>query len=316
MHDIHTQQEIESGKLFNLALFLIISLSIFLLISLYVSRGIRIYHDKQTIANKPSVFTNVSLEAKAAIVYDIQNKKVLFEKDAYTPLPLASITKVMTVVTAQELLPKGTVVTIHKEFLKEEGDSGFRVDEKWDLRDLIDFSLISSSNDGAAAIAAAAGAAIKNAPVIDQTTFIAEMNRKAKNIGMEHASFYNVTGLDMEEGNNGGYASARDIATLFEYTLRTYPEIFEATRLQDFSTHSLNAIYHKASNTNPDISITPNILGSKTGFTDIAGGNLAIVFDAGINRPIVVVVLGSSAEGRFSDVQTLISKSLKEINQD
>jgi D-alanyl-D-alanine carboxypeptidase len=45
---------------------------------------------------------------------------------------------------------------------------------------------------------------------------------------------------------------------------------------------------------------------SKTGYTDLAGGNLAVVFDAGIGHPVAVVVLGSTKEERFTDVQRLV----------
>ena len=50
----------------------------------------------------------------------------------------------------------------------------------------------------------------------------------------------------------------------------------------------------------------PGLLGGKTGYTNLAGGNLAVIYDAGLNHPIVVVVLGSTLEGRFGDVETLV----------
>jgi D-alanyl-D-alanine carboxypeptidase len=49
---------------------------------------------------------------------------------------------------------------------------------------------------------------------------------------------------------------------------------------------------------------------SKTGFTDLAGGNLAIVFDAGVNHPVAVVVLGSTEDSRFTDVSELVGATL------
>ena len=60
-----------------------------------------------------------------------------------------------------------------------------------------------------------------------------------------------------------------------------------------------------ATNTNDYISI-PGLIGSKTGFTDLAGGNLAVIYDAGLNHLIAVVVLNSSRQGRFSDVEALV----------
>ena len=54
----------------------------------------------------------------------------------------------------------------------------------------------------------------------------------------------------------------------------------------------------------------PGLLRSKTGFTDLAGGNLAVIFDAGMNHPVAIVVLGSTQSGRFTDVKTLMAATL------
>ena len=72
--------------------------------------------------------------------------------------------------------------------------------------------------------------------------------------------------------------------------------------------------YHEAFNTNELVGDIPNLLGSKTGFTDLAGGNLTIAFDAGFDRPIIITVLGSTREGRFDDVATLIAASQATFN--
>jgi D-alanyl-D-alanine carboxypeptidase len=58
----------------------------------------------------------------------------------------------------------------------------------------------------------------------------------------------------------------------------------------------------------------PSLIASKTGFTDLAGGNLAVIFDAGFEYPIIVVVLGSSQTGRFTDVEKLVNLSLRKIS--
>ena len=68
---------------------------------------------------------------------------------------------------------------------------------------------------------------------------------------------------------------------------------------------------HTLENTNQTIDAIPSPLLSKTGFTDLAGGNLVVVFDAGINHPVAVVVLGSTKDERFSDVQALVQETLR-----
>ena len=68
-------------------------------------------------------------------------------------------------------------------------------------------------------------------------------------------------------------------------------------------------------NTNLVASEIPGLLGSKTGLTDLAGGNLVFAFDPELGRPIVITILGSTEEGRFQDVRKLISATLEYINQ-
>jgi D-alanyl-D-alanine carboxypeptidase len=58
------------------------------------------------------------------------------------------------------------------------------------------------------------------------------------------------------------------------------------------------------------VNTIPGLLLSKTGYTDLAGGNLALVFDSGIGHPIAVVVLGSSQKARFTDGTTLVAATL------
>ena len=184
MYDFHEDIfTLENRKLLNLALLLLLALSLFILVSLFISRG-TLTHEQGVLVEAPKVdvYKDTSIIARSAIVYDVKNKKILYAKNAQEIYPLASITKVLTAVTAVELLPKETVVTIKKEFLVEEGDSGLRVNEKWNLTDLIDYSLMVSSNDGVVAIASAAGAfqSNQNPTNLTRKDFIVAMNAEAK----------------------------------------------------------------------------------------------------------------------------------------
>src|ERR1035437_1953515 len=311
------QNALDNKKLINLALLLILALSSFILVSLSIEQG-RIAHDTNNLAQvKSSPFDNTNVLAKGAIVYDIGAKKILYSKNPDEVLALASITKILTAVTAVEIMPKDTVVTINKQFLSENGDSCLYRDEKLKLSDLISFSLIVSSNDGASAIAGAAGAFLdnQNPSSISLNDFINVMNTKAKAIGMNSSQFYNVNGLDLSSTQSGAYSTARDVATLLAYSLQKHPEITDATRYDALSFKSESNKLHTAVNTNTDIKMIPGLLASKTGYTDIAGGNLGVVFDPGIGRPIAVVVLGSTYDGRFTDVNTLVQKTEEYVAQ-
>ena len=317
LYNSDSRSSIENKKLINLALLLLLALGLVWIVSLYMSQGRR-SNDEGVLVKKESVqpFERVSLIARSAIVLDVNKNKILFAKNPDDVLPLASLTKVLTAVTAVELLPKNTTVTIRKEFLDTEGDSGLRSDEQWKLSDLIDYSLMVSSNDGAHAIAAVAGAfQMKEEPSqITKDNFIRKMNDLARTIGMKSSHFSNESGLDLSKSESGGYGSARDITTLFSYTFKNHPEILAATKYLNLSFTSLSNIRHNAENTDIALSSIPAVLGSKTGYTELAGGNLAITFDPSIGEPVTIVVLGSTIDGRFSDVQTLVKMTMEYIN--
>ena len=251
-------------------------------------------------------FDNLSLQAKSVYVFDLLKNKVLYEKNSLAQLPLASITKLMTALTAVELFPKDTRITIRKEFLEEEGDTGLLSEESWKLKDLLDFSLIVSSNDGARSVASVVGAFnIKSEDYdLGRKDFIHKMNVKAQELGLEQTYFINETGLD--EGNvSGGYGSAVDIAKLLGYIIINKPNLLEATKYETAQISSLNKT-HSIKNTNDVLNNIPGLIVSKTGYTDFAGGNLVVVFDASMGRPMIVVVLGSSENGRFRDIEELV----------
>src|SRR3989344_4377147 len=104
-----------------------------------------------------SAFENLALEAKAVSVYDATFGRTLYAREQDTVLPLASLTKIMTAITALSLVPETTLIPLESVFLSPEGDSGLKTGDKWVLRDLLQFTLIESSNDGAFAIGSAIG---------------------------------------------------------------------------------------------------------------------------------------------------------------
>ncbi|MES2214373.1 MAG: hypothetical protein V4465_03250, partial [Patescibacteria group bacterium] len=98
--------------------------------------------------------------------------------------------------------------------------------------------------------------------------------------------------------------------------LRTHPELLDATRNEIVRTTSLDNQIHTAHNTDTIVANIPGIKASKTGFTDLAGGNLVVAFDPELGRPIIISVLGSTAEERFSDVQRLVDATFKTLSEE
>lgn len=249
----------------------------------------------------PHAFNGLALSAHAAYVFDVTNKKPLYAYNAEAQVPLASLTKVMTALIAADTLRDEYPVVIGADSIASEGDSGFRVGEQWRLNDLIRFTLIESSNDGASALAAATTARAGS-------DTIARMNAQAKRIGLSQTYFLTPTGLDVNHSEYpGAVGSAEDFAHLFAYALRHIPDLLESTAVEQATFISLDGITHRAHNTNRSIANLPWSIASKTGTTELAGANLAVVFEAGPMRPFVVVVLGATPEKREQDVTALIN---------
>jgi D-alanyl-D-alanine carboxypeptidase len=257
-------------------------------------------------------FDNTSLVAKSAFVWDVRDQKVLFNKNADAKLPLASVTKLMTALIAYELLDPNAKISISKDSIKTEGDSGFSEGEEFTVQDLTDLTLISSSNDGAVALSREAAHTASNRN--PEEVFVTAMNLKAKELGLTHTHFENATGLDLNQTEAGAYGSARDVALLMEYIVTNESNALALTNV-DLTTISNEAgDYHTVKNTNEVVDDIDGLIASKTGYTQLAGGNLAVAFNAGLNRPIIVVVLGSSQIARFSDTVTLVEKARQFIS--
>lgn len=247
--------------------------------------------------------SNVYLEAKAIYIFDLKNEKDVFNRNSETVLPLASLAKLMTAVITKEVLNNEDIVLISEKALAQDGKSGFYLNERWRVKDLIDIMLVSSSNDAAEALTEAIDEKMAGAEIQKDT--IKLMNEKAVKLGIKNTVYFNSTGLDMD-GKIGAYGSAKDVFLLIYYILKNYPEILQKTNEYSFTAYSTNGIPRIFHNTNLSLDQFSQIIYGKTGFTDIAGGNLAVIFDLGFNRPIVLTILGSSFDGRFKDAFKII----------
>jgi len=303
----------------EISFFVILSIALAFLFIVSLTLGLNVERKDNSVPSQVtrSVFPIVNIGAKAAYVYDIHTKTVLFAKNENTRLPLASLTKVMSALVAQDLSPLYGIVVVSSEALTAEGDSGLIQNEKWSLKDILDFSLLTSSNDGMRAVALSLGAlsSAKASPEEIINDFVGEMNRKASELGLKNTYFWNETGLDESDLKGGAYGTARDISTLLEYALINYPEMFAATRESVGAFQSLDNHRHLAKNTNGLAAEIPGLLASKTGYTNTAGGNLVIAFDPELGRPIIVSILGSSEQGRFEDVHALVKAVMQYISE-
>lgn len=252
-----------------------------------------------------------TVTARAAYAEDLSNKDVLVDKNASAQLPLASLTKVMTALTAWDTLKPDDIVAVNAAALAPEGDSGLTAGERWSVADLTAYTLITSSNDGAHALALAASATRAEIP----EAFITAMNTKAGNLGLESTYFLNDTGLDLSTTTAGAYGSARDMAHLIAYAAEVHPAIIEASGGGARVIVSDSGLVHSALPTSALSGTVPGEVALKTGTTDLAGGNLVTVIEVIPGHPVAIAVLGADESTRADDVLALATFAKREIKR-
>lgn len=258
-------------------------------------------HKEQSREDEREIIIHTDdVRARAAIAIDATTGDVLFERDADHVLPLASLTKVMATLVVLDSIPKDETITISDAAVKEEGDNGLKAGYAFHRDDLLAFMLVESSNDAAHAFREVYEGR-------EGRSFIDAMNEKAIALDMPTLHFRTEHGLDTEEGS-GGEGSARDVAALLLYVWEHASDIFSETGEQLLAVPATlgdETIVLTAENTNKAILAIPGRVLSKTGMTDLAGGNLGMVVEKGPLHPIIIVVLGSTEYGRFDDVETI-----------
>ncbi len=198
--------------------------------------------------------------ASAWIVYDELTDTVLAERNADTPSPMASITKIMTVVVALENGNLDDPVLISEDAAAAGGQEiGLVAGETVSLGALVRAALIRSGNDAAAAIAEHIGGSIDG--------FVRMMNERATELGMDNTHFVNPHGLDA----TGHYSSPRDMLIVGRHgmSMPAFVEIARA-RMMVFP-DSPNGVQRSASNTNRILNTYEGSIGVKTGETPRAG---------------------------------------------
>jgi D-alanyl-D-alanine carboxypeptidase (penicillin-binding protein 5/6) len=237
------------------------------------------------------------ISAKAAIVIDLnseqQRNNILYQKNPNQKLPIASLTKVMTAIVAIEKLNMEEVIKISKDSIFADGNNGgLIIEEELTLRGLLYIMLVESSNDAAMAIANDNGK-------IQYMGFIALMNEKAKELGLNNTYFADSSGLSEEN-----QSTAMETANLVKYALNL-PLLSEILKTQKTIINSFdNKFIHNLINTNKLLGKIPIILGGKTGFTTEAGGCM-LTFSNINNNYLITVVLGS--KNREDDTERLIN---------
>ncbi|MBM3272438.1 D-alanyl-D-alanine carboxypeptidase [Candidatus Kaiserbacteria bacterium] len=262
----------------------------------------------EIIPPPPTAFDEVEISARSAYVMDISSGGVMYSKEPDLQWPLASLTKVPLALAVAEVLAPDDVIIIPYDTNPIGSPKRLAKNSRWRAQDIIDLTLAASSNEGAAILAAAADERLRErypqAPHGEAAVW--RMNHITRQLKLPHSYFLNPTGLDESTTQSGSYGTARDMAYLFAYAASSSPDTFLATTRKSVTISSLDDETASAQNTDEALDAIPGIILGKTGYTELAGGNLAIVFRTATGHHIVAVVLGSTQQGRFADMKTLV----------
>ena len=247
---------------------------------------------------------SVTVTAPSVLLMEASTGKVLYEKDADTRKPPASVTKVMTILLIYDALSAGKIhkedVVTTSEYAASMGGSQVFLEagEEQTVDTLLKCIVVSSANDACVAMAEYISGT--------EEAFVQQMNERARGLGMENTVFKNCNGLDTD----GHVTTARDIALMSRELITKYPDVYEYTKIW------MDTIVHKTkkgeeefglSNTNKLIRQYAYATGLKTGSTGEAKFCLSATAQKDGIDLIAVIMAAPDVKTRFADAQTLLN---------
>ena len=235
---------------------------------------------------------------RAAVLIDLSSGTVLYEKEPDTPMPIASITKVMTLLLTFEAIEAGKVslqdtVPVSDHAYNMGGSQiWLEPGETFTLDEMVKAICVSSANDAAVAVAEFIGGS--------EPAFAELMNQKAAELGMTNTAFKNACGLD----EAGHLSTARDVAIMSREMLLNHPRITDYTTIW---MDTLRGGQTQLLNTNKLLKRYQGVTGFKTGTTSGAG----VCISASASRDgldLLAVVLGAASPPPFWTTASRILK--------
>ncbi|MCI5574159.1 MAG: D-alanyl-D-alanine carboxypeptidase [Clostridiales bacterium] len=238
------------------------------------------------------------LDCVSAILMEAQTGRVLYEKNADEPLPPASVTKIMTLLLVMEAIERGvfTLDTVLATSTRASQMGGSQIylkeGEQMRVEDLIKSVVIASANDAAVVLAEAVAGS--------EEAFVAEMNKRATELGMKTAHFENTNGLDDTVTNH--VLSARDIAIMSR-------ELIKYEKILEFSSTWMDSVRDGAfglTNTNRLIRFYRGATGLKTGSTSKAKFCMSATAERDGMSLIAVIMAAPTRDARNSSAAALL----------
>jgi len=243
---------------------------------------------------------SLTLDSSSAILIDQQSGKVLFEKNSHDKLPMASMTKVMSMLIIMENIENGNLKYEDKVIISKNasGMGGSQVflqeGEEYKVKDLLKCIAVSSANDAVVAMAEKISGSVD--------AFVKLMNKKAKELGLENTNFANPHGLD----NENHYSTASDMAIMSRELLK-HEDILKFTSIYEDYLTKPDGSQVWLVNTNRLVRFYEGVDGLKTGYTTEAGYCLTATAKKNNLRLISVVMRSTSSDARSKDTATLLT---------
>lgn len=246
------------------------------------------------------------LYARSAVLMDANNGRILFEKNGTEQLPMASTTKIMTLlITLENANPENTVTISSYASSMPEVKLHIREGEQYRLKDLCYSLMLESHNDSAVAIAEHVGGSVE--------AFAAMMNQKARDLGCYHTYFITPNGLDASDKSGVHSTTAEDLARIMRACMER-EDFLAITREPSWSFSDLSGTRHfTVNNKNAFLHMMEGALTGKTGFTNGAGYCYAGALERDGRRLIAVVLAcgwPSNRTWKWSDTQKLMNYGL------
>lgn len=240
--------------------------------------------------------TDLGLNAKSAILMEEATGNILYESNPDERLPIASVTKVMTMLLIMEAVDNGKIslddmVTVSENAMSYGGSTMFlETGEQLTVNDMLKGIAVASANDGCVAMAEHLAGS--------ESAFVDMMNEKAKELGMENTHFMNTNGLDEDDH----YSSARDVA-IMSRELMKHETIFNYTSIW---MDTLRGGKFQLANTNKLIRFYDGANGLKTGSTSKALCCLSAAAKRNDMQLIAVVLGAPTSAERFASAKSLL----------
>lgn len=240
--------------------------------------------------------SDMGLKAKSAILMEESTGNVLYESNPDERVPIASVTKVMTMLLIMEAVDSGKItlddmVTVSENAMSYGGSTMFlEAGEQLSVNDMMKGIAVASANDGCVAMAEHLAGS--------ESAFVDMMNAKAKELGMENTHFMNTNGLDADDH----YSSARDVA-IMSRELISHKTVFNYTSIW---MDTLRGGKFQLANTNKLIRFYDGANGLKTGSTSKALCCLSATAKRDDMQLIAVVLGAPTSKDRFASAKSLL----------